>query len=112
MHRNHHIAAVEPRHQHMPLPQVITAVPSFPVMPCRMGIPFEWTGAANRPIKLMNLDKSDFTKHFEVVPGYPRDLFGERTAGAQGSEFDKRLSGMHQSCRHHLAVHLAWGSAR
>ena len=89
MHRNQHIATVKPRRQHMPVPQVITAVPSLPVMPCRMGIPFEWTGAANRPIKLMNLDKANFKKRFEVVPGYKRDLFGERTAGAQGSGYDR-----------------------
>ena len=71
------------------LPRLITAVLSFlPVMPCRMGIPFEWTGAGNRPIILTNLDKSDFIKRFEVVLEYPLDQFGERTAGAQRSEFD------------------------
>ena len=57
-------------------------------MPCRMGIPFEWTGAGNRPINLKNLDKSDFIKRFKVVLEYPLDQFGERTAGAQGSESD------------------------
>ena len=71
------------------LPRLITAVPSFlPVMPCRMGIPFKWTGARNRPINLTNLDKSDFIKRFEVVLEYPLDQFGERTAGAQRSEVD------------------------
>ena len=73
---------------------MITAVPSLPLMPCRLGIPFEWTGAGNHPIKLISLDKEDFIKRFEVVPGIPRDLFGERTAGAQGLELtghDKRL---------------------
>jgi hypothetical protein len=76
------------------LPRVITTVPSLPLMPCRMGIPFEWTGAGNRPIKLINLDKEDFKKRFEIVPEIPRDLFGERTAGAPRSEMtghDKRL---------------------
>lgn len=71
------------------LPRLITAVPSFlPVTPCRSGIPFEWTGAGNRPINLINLDKSDFIKRFEVVLEYPLDHFGERTAGAQWSAFD------------------------
>lgn len=49
----------------------------------RAGVPFEWDGSGNARIKLINLDKADFTKPFEIVLEYPPELFGgDRTVGA------------------------------
>ncbi len=59
---------------------------SLPVMARRMGMPFEWDCSGNTRIKLVNLDKSDFSARFDIILEYPPNLFGgERTAGAQAS---------------------------
>jgi hypothetical protein len=49
----------------------------------------QWDGDGSKPIKLINLDKADFQKRFDVVMEYSRNHFGgERTAGAQWPELD------------------------
>ena len=49
-------------------------------------MPYEWDGSGDTRITLVNLDKSDFIKPFDIILEYPPEVFGgERAAGAQWS---------------------------